>query len=117
VSLVEDPDRVLTTVESLLVSFRENPKVKEQLLDGPRLLGIDDVGAGQFTILIQAKTVPEQRLAVARALRLAVLERLRDEGISTQAAAGAAPVSAGPESATVTAGPAPATPTTAPEAT
>jgi hypothetical protein len=62
--------------------------VKGLLLEGPRLLGIDDVGAGQFTILIQAKTVPEQRLAVARALRLAVLERMRDESISVHTAAG-----------------------------
>ena len=88
VSLVEDPDRVLEVIESLLAGFREDPKVKANLLEGPRLLGIDDVGAGQFTILIQAKTVPEQRLAVARALRLAVLERLRAEGITIHTAAG-----------------------------
>jgi small conductance mechanosensitive channel len=88
VSLVEDPHRVLASIEALLASFREDPKVKGLLLEGPRLLGIDDVGAGQFTILIQAKTVPEQRLAVARALRLAVLERMRDESISVHTAAG-----------------------------
>jgi small conductance mechanosensitive channel len=88
VSLVEDPDRVLAVLESMLVDFRENPKVKEHLLEGPRILGIEDVNTGQFTLLLQAKTIPEQRLFVARALRLAILERLRAEGISLHTAAG-----------------------------
>lgn len=88
VSLAEDPNRVIQVVESMLAGFREDPRVKAFLLEGPRLLGIDDVTAGQFTLLLQAKTVPEQRLVVARALRRAVLERLRSEGISIHATSG-----------------------------
>jgi moderate conductance mechanosensitive channel len=89
VSLVEDPDRVMGVIESMLVDFREDSRVKPHLLEGPRLLGIEDITTGQFTLLLQAKTIPEQRLFVARALRLAILERLRDEGISLHTAAGA----------------------------
>jgi small conductance mechanosensitive channel len=89
VSLVEDPDRVIAAIETMLVEFREDPRVKGHLLEGPRILGIEDVNTGQFTLLLQAKTVPEQRLFVARALRLAILERLRAEGISLHTAAGA----------------------------
>ena len=76
VSLVEDPDRVIAAIESMLVGFREDPRAKPHLLEG------------QFTLLLQAKTIPEQRLFVARALRLAILERLRAEGISLHTAAG-----------------------------
>jgi small-conductance mechanosensitive channel len=89
VSLVEDPDRVIAAIETMLVEFCEDPRVKMHLLEGPRILGIEDVNTGQFTLLLQAKTVPEQRLFVARALRLAILERLRAEGISLHTAAGA----------------------------
>ncbi len=88
VSLAEDPGRVIGVIEALLAGLREDARVKAHLIEGPRLLGIDEVGAGQFTLLIQAKTVPEHRLTVARAIRLAVLERLRAEGISLHTAAG-----------------------------
>ena len=88
VSLVEDPDRVIGAIEAMLVDFRQDPRVKVHLLEGPRILGIEDVSTGQFTLLLQAKTIPEQRLFVARALRLAILERLRAEGISLHTAAG-----------------------------
>lgn len=88
VSLVEDPDRVIAVIEAMLADFREDPRVKQHLLEGPRILGIEDVNTGQFTLLLQAKTIPEQRLFVARALRLAILERLRAEGISLHTAAG-----------------------------
>ena len=88
ISLVEDPDRVIAVIEAMLANFRESPRMKGHLLEGPRILGIDDVSTGQFSLLLQAKTVPEQRLFVARALRLAILERLRAEGISLHTAAG-----------------------------
>lgn len=88
VSLVEDPDRVIAVIEAMLVDFRQDLRVKPHLLEGPRVLGIEDVNTGQFTLLLQAKTIPEQRLFVARALRLAILERLRAEGISLHTAAG-----------------------------
>ena len=88
VSLVEDPDRVIAVIEAMIQDFKEDQRVKPHLLEGPRILGIEDVNTGQFTLLLQAKTIPEQRLAIARALRLAILERLRAEGISLHTAAG-----------------------------
>jgi moderate conductance mechanosensitive channel len=77
ISLTEDPARAVKVIEHMLAEFAANPKVKPLLLDAPRLLGIEDVGPGQFTLMLQAKTVPEERLAVSRALRLAALESLR----------------------------------------
>ncbi|HET9252202.1 MAG TPA: mechanosensitive ion channel family protein [Candidatus Eisenbacteria bacterium] len=89
VSVTEDPDRVIGIVEALLPEFQQDPVIRPLLLDGPRLLGIEDVAPGYYTLLLQAKTIPEQRLVVSRALRRRVVHRLREEGIWL--AAGAEP--------------------------
>jgi moderate conductance mechanosensitive channel len=81
VSVVEDPDRVIGIVEAMLPSFQQDPVLRPLLLDGPRLLGIEDVAPGYYTLLLQAKTIPEQRLVVSRALRRRVIHRLREEGV------------------------------------
>jgi moderate conductance mechanosensitive channel len=85
ISVAEDPDRVIGIVEDMLPGFQADPAIKPLLLEGPRLLGIEDVGPGTYTLLLQAKTVPEQRLAVARALRRKLIQRLRAEKISIAA--------------------------------
>ena len=102
ISLTEDPSRAVSVIEAMLRDFAARPKVKPLLLDAPKLLGIEDVGAGQFTLMLQAKTVPEERLAVSRALRLAALESLRVAGIVSHApiagdvsGGGGAPVGSG----------------------
>lgn len=81
ISLTEDPARVVQILEAMLVQFAAGPKAKPLLLEPPKLLGIDDVGTGQFTIMLQAKTVPEERLVVSRMLRMAALESLRAAGV------------------------------------
>jgi small conductance mechanosensitive channel len=81
ISVTEDPDRVIELVESVLPVFREDSRYRSLVIDGPKLLGIEDIGAGQYTLLLQAKTVPEHRLAVSRGLRRSILQRLRAEGI------------------------------------
>jgi len=82
ISAEEDPERVLGIMREMAAAFRADPALAPLLLDGPNVLGIDDVADGQFTILVQAKTRPEQRYPVMRALRLAAMRRLRAEGIS-----------------------------------
>ena len=103
----EDPDHVLRIFDDLARGFRADPATAALLVDGPTVLGIDDVSAGQFTVLIQARTRPEHRYPVLRALRLAALRRLRSEGISIMPAmldaSGAAPAS-GPASTQPSAG-------------
>jgi small conductance mechanosensitive channel len=91
VSADEDPERVLKVFDEMARAFRADPATASLLVDGPNVLGIDDVSAGQFTVLIQAKTRPENRHPVTRALRLAALRRLRAEGISLVAATNASP--------------------------
>ena len=81
VSVTEDPDRVIQIVEKILPEFQNDSRFRPLLLDGPKLLGIEDIGVGQYTLLLQAKTVPEQRLVVSRALRRSILQKLRAQGI------------------------------------
>ena len=85
----EDPKRVLAVLRDTLRKFAEDPSVKAHLEGEPRLLGIEDVYAGYFTVLLQVKTNPGQRLEMMRELRIAALHRLREEGISVRPAPGA----------------------------
>jgi small-conductance mechanosensitive channel len=86
IDIGEDPKRVLAVLRDELQKFGEEPSVKAHLEGAPRLLGIEDVFAGYFTVLLQVKTDPSQRLEMMRELRIAVLHRLRQEGISVRAA-------------------------------
>jgi len=86
IDIGEDPKRVLAVLRDELRRFGEEPSVKQHLEGEPRLLGIEDVYAGYFTVLLQVKTNPGQRLEMMRELRIAVLHRLREEGISVRPA-------------------------------
>ena len=86
IDIGEDPKRVLAVLRDTLRKFAEDPSVKTHLEGEPRLLGIEDVYAGYFTVLLQVKTNPGQRLEMMRELRIAALHRLREEGISVRAA-------------------------------
>jgi hypothetical protein len=70
----------------MVTDFRADAATAALLVDGPTVLGIDDVSAGQYTVLIQARTRPENRHPATRALRLAAIRRLRAEGIALHAA-------------------------------
>ncbi len=106
VSLAEDPARALAVLEAFLGDFRTDPNVGLFLREPPRVLGVDEIAGGQYTILLQARTTPEHRYAVGRAMRLGAMARLRGAGIAlhapadgaTNAAAGA-PQTAAPGTA------------------
>jgi small-conductance mechanosensitive channel len=96
VSAEEDPDRAIATLEAVLAGLREDPRVKPHLLEEPRVLGVEDIGAGQYTLLIRLATHPAQRFEVSRILRLRALERLHAAGIRTGQASPAGPAGAPP---------------------
>jgi small-conductance mechanosensitive channel len=93
VDIGEDPKRVLAVLTDTLHRFAEDPAIRPHLEGEPRVLGIEDVYAGYFTVLLQVKTNPGKRLEMMRELRIEALHRLRAEGISTRPAGtpGAAP--------------------------
>ena len=86
IDIGEDPRRVLAILRDMLQRFAEDPGVKPHLEGEPKVLGIEDVYAGYFTVLLQVKTNPGQRLEMMRELRIAALHRLREEGISVRPA-------------------------------
>jgi small conductance mechanosensitive channel len=80
-SVDEDPVRVQQALGSMLAELSEDPALRPHLLDQPRILGIEDIGPGQYTVLLRAQTPPAQRFEVARRIRFAALTRLHSEGI------------------------------------
>jgi small conductance mechanosensitive channel len=86
----EDPKHVTAVLREMLLRFAEDPAVKPHLEGEPKVLGIEDIHAGYFTVLLQVKTNPGQRLEMMRELRMAALHRLRQEGISVRPSAGSA---------------------------
>lgn len=86
VNVGEDPKRVLGVLESMIREFAEDPAVKPNLEGEPKVLGVEDVYPGYFTVLLQVRTNPGKRLEIGRALRIAALSRLRQEGISVRPA-------------------------------
>lgn len=91
VSLAEDPARVASVLERYLAEAAQEPVLKPLLRDAPRVLGMEDVSVGQYTMMLQARTLPEHRLAVARAIRFGAVSRLRAEGIAIHSTAGETP--------------------------
>jgi moderate conductance mechanosensitive channel len=84
IDIGEDPKRVLAVLRDMLKRFAEEPGVKAHLEGEPKVLGIEDVYAGYFTVMLQVKTNPGQRLEMMRELRITALHRLREEGISVR---------------------------------
>ncbi len=81
VSVQEDPARVQQVLERMLAGLEQDAALKPSLLDRPRVLGVEDIGAGQYTVILRALAPPSQRFEVARRLRFEALSRLQAEGI------------------------------------
>jgi small-conductance mechanosensitive channel len=95
VSLTEDPIRAQEVLERFVTEAANDPALKPFLREPPRVIGVEDIAPGQYTVLIQARTLPDHRLTVARALRYGALSRLRAAGISSHAPVGGSPTPAG----------------------
>lgn len=85
VSTEEDPERAIAALEGVIAALASDPRVKPHLLEEPRVLGVEDILPGQYTLLVRLATHPSQRFEVSRILRLRALERLREAGIRTAA--------------------------------
>ncbi|MGE5177004.1 MAG: mechanosensitive ion channel family protein [Hyphomicrobiales bacterium] len=87
VNLTEDPARVTAILEGYLAEFAADPAMAPLLRDPPRLLGMEDVTVGQYTMMLQVRTLPEHRFTVSRALRMGIVTRLREAGVLLHSAA------------------------------
>lgn len=90
VSLESEPTRALAVLNEFLGEFRNDPNVGTLLREPPpSVLGVEEITSGQYTVLLQARTAPEHRYAVGRAMRLGAITRLLSAGIVLHAPEGA----------------------------
>ncbi|MDN5331434.1 MAG: moderate conductance mechanosensitive channel [Tepidanaerobacteraceae bacterium] len=78
VSYEEDLDRVIKVLEEVAEEIRQK---RDDIVEGPTVLGVSDLGPSEAVITIWAKTLPMQQWSVERELRKAIKERFDREGI------------------------------------
>lgn len=74
----EDMDRALTTLEDVCREIRSK---REDIVEGPSVLGVTKLGSSEVVVTILARTVPMQQWSVEREIRRAVKDRFEKENI------------------------------------
>ncbi|HEX3118123.1 MAG TPA: hypothetical protein VHP80_03445, partial [Candidatus Acidoferrum sp.] len=66
----EEPlERALQVLESASTTLRSDPAWSQTIVDGPRVLGVQDYGRSGPTLRVQVRTAPLRQDEVARELR------------------------------------------------
>jgi small conductance mechanosensitive channel len=73
-----DLNRALGALEKVCAEVREK---REEIVEGPTILGVSNLGPTEVVVTILARTVPMQQWSVERELRKAILEKFEKEGI------------------------------------
>ncbi|NLZ52949.1 MAG: mechanosensitive ion channel family protein, partial [Thermoanaerobacteraceae bacterium] len=74
----EDFDKVLKALEEVCHQVK---KIRKDIVEGPSILGISNLGPTEVVVSILARTEPMQQWSVEREIRKAVLEKFAKEGI------------------------------------
>ena len=74
-------DRALQALEAAAAALRADPSWSQALVDGPRILGVQDFDRNASTIRLQVRTVPTRQDEVARELRRRIQAELQKQGI------------------------------------
>lgn len=74
----EDIDRVMKILEKVIMEVKAT---NEEILEGPNILGITDLGESYVTITIVARTKPMSQWSVEREIRKKVKEAFQRENI------------------------------------
>ncbi|MDI3480832.1 MAG: moderate conductance mechanosensitive channel [Tepidanaerobacteraceae bacterium] len=78
VAYEENLDRVMEVLEDVCREVRSR---REDIVEGPTVLGVTNLGSSEVVITILARTVPMQQWSVEREIRKAVKERFDKENI------------------------------------
>ncbi|HHY70884.1 MAG TPA: mechanosensitive ion channel family protein [Thermoanaerobacterales bacterium] len=73
-----DLNRALGALEKVCAEVREK---REEIVEGPTILGVSNLGPTEVVVTILARTVPMQQWSVERELRKAILKKFEKEGI------------------------------------
>jgi moderate conductance mechanosensitive channel len=76
-----DLDRVAVRLDSIGAALAEDPAWAPLLLDGPKVSGVDDLGADTVRLRMVGRTLPAQHWKVARELRRRIAVALREMDI------------------------------------
>ena len=89
-----DLQRALDVMSEECEAMAQDSTWKDDLVESPRVLGVDAMSADGLTVRITARTKPERQVAFARALRARIAARLRADGIALAKPPAAAPATA-----------------------
>jgi len=78
ISYEDNLDEVFKVLEEVCQQVKEKRK---DILEGPTVLGISNLGPSEIVVSILARTEPMQQWIVEREIRRAVLEKFSEEGI------------------------------------
>jgi small conductance mechanosensitive channel len=83
VSLAPDGpmERTLQALETAAAALRADPAWSQALVDGPRILGLQDFNRSSSTVRLQVRTAPTRQDEVARELRRRIHGELQKQGI------------------------------------
>jgi len=83
VSLAPDTpmERALQVLETAAAGMRADPAWSQALVDGPRILGLQNFDRSASTVRLQVRTVPTRQDEVARELRRRIQAELQKQGI------------------------------------
>ena len=76
-----DVNKAIEAVADAARQVADDPAWSEVVLEPPEVWGVHAVDAAGITIRLVVKTAPKQQLALGRALRARIVDRLRAEGI------------------------------------
>lgn len=74
-------EKTLQALESAAAALRDDPAWSQALVDGPRILGLQDLDRTASTIRLQVRTAPTRQDEVARELRRRIHLELQKRGI------------------------------------
>ena len=78
ISYEEDFDRIIKVLENICNKIKST---NESILDGPTILGINELGESYITVNIVAKTKPMDQWSVQRAIRKEIKDEFAKENI------------------------------------
>ncbi len=96
----QDPEQVRGLLQELFDELREelrkDPEMKEWVMDGPSVLGVETTSDTGVVIRAVAETRPSKKVDVERLLRARITQRLAERGIRAPVPSTAPPATPGP---------------------
>jgi small-conductance mechanosensitive channel len=74
-------DKTLLALEAAAAELRSDPSWSQALVDGPRILGVQNIDRTASTVRLQVRTVPTRQDEVARELRRRIQIEFQKQGI------------------------------------